>query len=225
MSACPAKQSLFGAEVSCAADYVGKPVVSACSKPLTTYSVSGCRPMKCIAPTAEAKKDYVVKETSLEKPTFGVSATCLKGGMAGEVVPCIFDGEPYTLKGCDEASCESPHRTQETGYTVHPGCRKERGPGSLPLLVGKQSRQRRDVEIHWRDQGTRRTGTSDPSRSLPIAPQDSWDLGWSTAARSPENLSPSRAASRRLAKLPSESRRRITILRSLPWISRPSKWA
>ncbi|CAE7515534.1 PNC1, partial [Symbiodinium microadriaticum] len=109
----------FDVEVSCAPDYVGKPVVSACSKPLTTYSVSGCRPMKCIAPTAEAKKDYVVKETSLEKPTFGVSATCLKGGMAGEVVPCIFDGEPYTLKGCDEASCESPHRTQETGYTVY----------------------------------------------------------------------------------------------------------
>ena len=113
--------------MSCAPDYVGKPVVSACSKPLTTYSVSGCRPMKCIAPTAEAKKDYVVKETSLEKPTFGVSATCLKGGMAGEVVPCIFDGEPYTLKGCDEASCESPHRTQETGYTVHPACIRDRG--------------------------------------------------------------------------------------------------
>ena len=112
----------FDVEVSCATNYMGTPTVAPCAEPLTPYTVKGCKPMKCTAPTLEAKKDYVVKETSLEKPSFGVSATCLKGGMPGEAIPCIFDGEPYTLKGCDEASCESPHRTQETGYTVSLGC-------------------------------------------------------------------------------------------------------
>ena len=111
-------------DVSCAPNFIGDPTptVTACDKPLTPYTVSGCRPMKCTSPTAEAKKDYVIKETSLEKPSFAVSATCLKGGMAGEAVPCIFDGEPYTLKGCDEASCESPRRTEETGYSVSLSC-------------------------------------------------------------------------------------------------------
>ena len=142
-------------DVSCAPNFIGDPTptVTACDKPLTPYTVSGCRPMKCTSPTAEAKKDYVINETSLEKPSFAVSATCLKGGMAGEAVPCIFDGEPYTLKGCDEASCESPRRTEETGYSVSLSCHQiamsvrirfafqlgvfeVRGRQALPILQG-----------------------------------------------------------------------------------------
>ena len=112
----------FDVDVSCAADYIGQPVATVCSKPWTPYTVSGCRPMKCTTPSADAKLDYVIQEKSLEKRSFAVSATCLKGGMAGEVLPCIFDGEPYTLDGCDAASCQSPRRTQDTGYTVRLGC-------------------------------------------------------------------------------------------------------
>ena len=92
-----------------------------CEHPETPYVLSGCEPMKCVAPREVEMTSYDLTMHSLELPSFSVSARCktrTKRGMTPKAIPCKEDGDEFILEGCVPGECASPSNAAKGGYVV-----------------------------------------------------------------------------------------------------------
>ena len=114
----------FNVQASCAKGYAGHAKVSTCTVDEGPYTLSGCKPKTCKAPTYihQEHVQYEVTERSLEMPSFSVGVRC-KGEKAGipKAVQCEEDGQPYRLEGCKPLECLSPKAKKDDGYVVQLG--------------------------------------------------------------------------------------------------------
>lgn len=115
----------FKVTASCQEGYMGRAKASVCPKGGYDYSLSGCTPKKCTAPSAKSLHAYEVTETSLEVPSFNVSLKC-KGKPAGEAgeggkpkaTVCQENEEIYAVEGCAPLECATMPRANQTGYKL-----------------------------------------------------------------------------------------------------------
>jgi len=98
--------------------------------PSPTPTASGSGDVYCVAPDDDA--GYKIKEKSLNKNTFNVTAKCLYGeaekGVAPTLTACTENGQPYTLKGCvpkagdEDDDDDSPASKQKCSSTASDEC-------------------------------------------------------------------------------------------------------
>eukprot|EP00435_Cladocopium_sp_Y103_P024492 s2486_g6.t1 len=108
----------FDVAATCARDYEGKAVATACSKTGEKYTLSGCKYSTTTCAAPKSTDGYLVTEAQLRKIVFDVSVQCAPGYQgAAKVAPCVSQGGAYTLSGCSAAPvCVSP--MDLTGYSV-----------------------------------------------------------------------------------------------------------
>lgn len=108
----------FDVTAKCAAGFTGSAKVEACTKTDDTYTLSGCQPFRhCVAPAST--NGYTIEETSLRISTFDVKVACAAGytGTAA-VQACTFDGDTYSLSGCDlDPVCVAPEGLEAYSVT------------------------------------------------------------------------------------------------------------
>ena len=97
----------FKVSAKCAAGYIGTPVATECVEHDKPYGLAGCVPIKCTTPDADSLVNYLVTETSLELPSYSVTARCADVGTPAKSISCKKDGQPYTLTGCKQ-HCTKP---------------------------------------------------------------------------------------------------------------------
>ena len=108
----------FDVTATCKSTHVGTPQVTACTRPLTPYTIAGCEE-KIVCVTPSETKGYKITEVSKLQQTFDVKVECDLGyeGTAS-VTACSATGEVYTLGGCTYSTdvCVAPESTE--GYLV-----------------------------------------------------------------------------------------------------------
>lgn len=107
----------FSVTARCSKGFAGTAVVSACTKHLDTFSLSGCTRV-CLAP---ADSDgYLIKEVSVVQDQFQVEVSCADGFAAystPQAVVCGGAKEEYSLQGCGPRKrCLAPDDV--TGYLI-----------------------------------------------------------------------------------------------------------
>ena len=108
----------FNVEVNCAVNYTGTASVTDCSKADEPYTLHGCFPQVCTKPRKGATEGYVVTETSLERPSFQVSAACAVDYMGSPSVSvCGGHDLPFSVSGCQPQTCTEPTDAEKEGYT------------------------------------------------------------------------------------------------------------
>eukprot|EP00440_Ansanella_granifera_P033977 gb/GFBE01036856.1/.p1 GENE.gb/GFBE01036856.1/~~gb/GFBE01036856.1/.p1 ORF type:complete len:766 (+),score=145.34 gb/GFBE01036856.1/:1-2298(+) len=108
----------FNVSVACDADYIGTAQAQKCDGHGNTFSLSGCAPVECAAPSEAAKAGYVVDEKSLERPSFTVDVSCdtdywTPDGEEVVATKCDASNEPYKLSGCVPEKCTTPKGASE----------------------------------------------------------------------------------------------------------------
>ena len=110
------RKIIFEVNAQCAPGYQGTATTTKCSGHNGPYTLSGCTP----APVCVSPKDltgYSVTETSLDRSSFKVQATCTDTHTgAAKVAQCTKNLGTYSLSGCaKKIQCASP---SFEGYAV-----------------------------------------------------------------------------------------------------------
>lgn len=107
----------FKVKATCTEGYSGTAKVDPCLVDNGPYTLSGCeKTVLCLTP--KITEGYQVTESSLERRSFSVTATCAPGYLGEAAVEACGEGAPYALRGCepDRRTCGVPEDT--TGYIL-----------------------------------------------------------------------------------------------------------